>query len=136
MPFLPLLLLGGLAALVLSSKPTTAPAPQSYAPVPNPANPYLPPIGVSPMPTGLNMQPVGPVSPYLAQASISGYMTPMGYVGALQRVAGYITSNGYVPGEPAVDGTVHTGCSCAQTGAPVVVDRFGRSYLMVYGWDF
>jgi len=47
-----------------------------------------------------------------------------------------IAANGATPGAPAATSTsgaplVHTGYSCARTGAPIVVDGGGNPYLMV-----
>lgn len=113
---LPLLILGGLAALVLTSRPQPQPAPLALPPAPAPSsNPYV---------ANMAMSPAGWPMPYGASAG-----APMaGWANA-------IVPNGRAPGAPAamVGGglVMHTGCSCAQTGAPVVVDGAGRAWLMV-----
>lgn len=101
----PLLVLGGLALLVLtSSKP--APAPSS--------------------------------------ATVMGQLVDMHLIMAMERLADAadaragivrrpreaIVPNVWIPGQPAGWGTVHVGYSCTASGCPVVMDQWGRAFLL------
>ena|SRR5579863_352522 len=102
-PF-PLLLLGGLALLVLTS---SKPAPPSSSAT----------VGHI-----LDLHLIAAMD-RLADAADAR-------AGIVRRPLDPIAPNLWQPGQPAGWGTVHVGYSCTATGCPVVLDQWGRAFLL------